>query len=456
MNSSMDAVTATDHLIGNLFFNLGLIPTMAARLHPDALPIESPGRTVYREMCRLHISPDEKLSPGTLESALRGVGFDFAYLTGLQARIYPETIDVLEGYADAINNAADLESLRQQLAGVIDASRKAGANVQQLLPSAMQQLASVQRSNANTLRPLSDVMQDVMAEMESWQNGTALQGESTGFPDIDKIMRLNAGELILCAARPSMGKSALAMAIAENVARNNPLGSVLVFSAEMTSRSLGHRMVSARASVNGHRLRTAIADANEFDQAFTAATDLGNLPLYIDESSNITTEQIYYRAAMANQQRNVKLIVFDFVELGADEPAKRSDGEEQRISMIARGLKSIAKNLGVPVLALSQLNRDCEKRQDKLPMLADLRYSGMLEQVADVVMFIMRPEYYISKNQSCYLDESVSKLDYRDGKHPHSAGVAYLMIAKQRNGPTGRVNLAYIGKYVKFASLGTN
>jgi replicative DNA helicase len=306
------------------------------------------------------------------------------------------------------------------------------------------------------LRPMSEIMQDVMADMESWQNGTALQGESTGFPDVDKTMRLNPGELILCAARPSMGKTALAMAIAENVARNNPLGSVLIFSAEMTSRSLGHRMVSARASVNGHRLRTSLADSSEFDQAFTAATDLGNLPIYIDESSSITTEQIYYRAAMANQKRKVKLIVFDFVESGADEPAKRSDGEEQRISMIARGLKAIAKNLNIPVLALSQLNRDCEKTQDKLPNLSHLRYSGMLEQVADVVMFIMRPEYYISKNQSCYLDESVSKLDYRDGKHPHASGVAYLMIAKQRNGPTGRVNLAYIGKYVKFASLGMN
>lgn len=449
----MDALTATDHLIGNLFFNLGLVPMMASKLHPDSLPVESPGRTVYREMCRLHMSPSEKLSPGTLESALRTVGFDFAYLTGLQARIYPESVEALEEYADAINNAADLEQLRAQLASVIDASKQAGANVQQLLPSAMRQLAGIQRSAGDTLRPMSAIMQDVLADMESWRQGTALQGESTGFSDIDKIVRLNPGELILCAARPSMGKSALAVAIAENVARANPLGSVLIFSAEMTSKSLAHRMVSARASVNGHRLRTNTADPDEYDMAFTAAMELGNLPIFIDESSSITTEQMYYRAAMANQQRQVKLIVFDFVELGADVPSKRSDGEEQRISMIARGLKAIAKNLGVPVLALSQLNRDCEKRTDKLPMLADLRYSGMLEQIADVVMFIMRPEYYISKNQNCYLDESVSKLQWRDGKHPHSQGVAYLMIAKHRNGPTGRVNLAYISKYTKFASL---
>jgi replicative DNA helicase len=148
----------------------------------------------------------------------------------------------------------------------------------------------------------------------------------------------------------------------------------------------------------------------------------------------------------------VKLVVFDFVELGSDKTDRRSDGEEQRISHIARGLKAIAKNLNVPVLALSQLNRDCEKRLDKMPALADLRYSGMLEQVADVVMFIMRPEYYIERQQKCFLDEDAGRASLGED-HPHARGVAYVMVAKHRNGPVGRVNLQYTAKYTRFGDL---
>lgn len=450
----MDALTATDHLVGNLYFNLGGVQMLAARLHPDSLPLESPGRTVYREMCRLYLSPEEHLTPGTLESALRSVGFDFGYIINLQSRIYPESIDSLYRYADAINNAADLLQLRATMATAIESSKADGVSVEQMIPAIMRQLSGIQRSAGDTLKPIESIMQDVMQDMQSWKDGVSQDGLSTGFVDLDKIMRLNPGELILCAARPSMGKSALAMAIAENVANSNA-GNVLVFSAEMTARSLAHRMVASRASVNAHRLRTNAAGHDEFDAAFTAALELSQLPIYIDESSSITTEQMYYRAAMIHAKSPVALIIFDFVELGADETGKRNDGEEQRISAIARGLKAIAKNLGVPVLALSQLNRDCEKRLDKLPMLADLRYSGMLEQIADVVLFIMRPEYYISRQMKCFLDDTIGKLHYTDGKHPHSQGVAYIMVAKQRNGPTGRVNLAYMAKYTKFASLVT-
>ena len=450
---SMDALTATDHLIGNLYFNLGIVPMLAAKLHPDSIPLESPGRTVYREMCRLHMSPDTTLTPGTLESALRAVEFNFSYIIGLQSRVHPESIEALEEYADAINNAADLDHLRREMEIAIGASQEAGASVEQLIPAIMRRMSGIQRSAGDTLRPISAIMGDVLTDISAWRHGSITDGTPTGFYELDRIVRLNPGELILCAARPSMGKSALAMAIAENVARAADGGCVLVFSAEMTAKSLAHRMVSATAAVNGHRLRTNTADADEFDAAIDAAHDISTLPILIDESSSITTEQMYYRAAMVHARTPVRLVVFDFVELGADAPGKRSDGEEQRISQIARGLKALAKNLNVPVLALSQLNRDCEKRQDKLPMLADLRYSGMLEQIADVVMFIMRPEYYISRQMKCYLDESVSKLAYTDGKHPHSAGVAYIMVAKHRNGPTGRVNLAYVSKYTKFANL---
>ncbi len=447
----MDAQTATDHLVGNLYFNLGAVPLMAARLHPDSLP-NTPGKTVYREMCRLHMGHDTRLSPGSLESALRSVGFDFGYISDLQARVMPESVEALEEYADAINNAADLEQLRRELATAIEGSAESGATAETLIPDIMRRMATIQRSAGGTMRHISAVMDDVLNDLGMWESGQSIEGLSTGFPDLDKITRLNPGELTLMAARPSMGKTALAMAIAENVAEANPDGVVVVFSAEMTSRSLGHRMVSSRATVNGHRLRTKAADGDEYGAAKRAAQQLRNLSILIDESASITTEQMYYRTAMVNAQTPVKLVVFDFVELGSDKSEKRSDSEEQRISQIARGLKAIAKNLNVPVLALSQLNRDCEKRPDKLPSLADLRYSGMLEQIADVVTFIMRPEYYIARQMRCYLDEEVAPPSM-GAAHPHAQGVAYVMVAKNRNGPVGRVNLAYVSKYTKFGSL---
>jgi replicative DNA helicase len=447
----MDAQTATDHLVGNLYFNLGAVPVVAARLHPDSLP-NTPGKTVYREMCRLHMAQDMRLSPGTLESALRGVGFDFGYISELQARVMPESIEALEEYADAINNAADLEQLRRELAVAIEGSQDQDASTEKIIPDIMRRLSTIQRSAGGTMRHISAVMDDVLADLSMWRSGQSIEGLSTGFPDLDRISRLNPGELTLMAARPSMGKTALAMAIVENVAAMGGDGCVVVFSAEMTSRSLGHRMVSARAAVNSHRLRTRTADSDEYDAAVSAAHQIKGMNIYIDESASITTEQMYYRTAMVNAQTPVKLVVFDFVELGSDAPAKRSDGEEQRISLIARGLKAIAKNLNVPVLALSQLNRDCEKRPDKLPALADLRYSGMLEQIADVVMFIMRPEYYITRQMKCYLDEEAGAPNLRE-HHPHAQGVAYIMVAKNRNGPVGRVSLAYVSKYTKFASL---
>lgn len=442
-------IAAIDHLVGNLYFNLSAISLVAGKLHPDDMP-DSPGKYIYTEMCRLHMDANKRLSAGALEGALRAINFDFGYLGKLQSRIIPESSEALEEYADTINNWVALQKFKHQMQRAALAADEPGATAETLIPQTMRQMSDVGQKKTDTIRHISDVIDEVISDLELWQSGEGVDGMSTGFADLDRIYRMKPGELTLISARPSMGKSALAMALAESAARNYGDGCVIVFSAEMTDKSLAHRMAAGSASVNGQRLSMGVADKEEYYDTIQAAKALRGLPIYIDDSSQISTEQMYYRTAMLNAKHKVNLVLFDFVELGSDEA--KTQNEEQRISNIARGLKAIAKNLNVPVVALSQLNREVEKREEKLPTLSDLRYSGMLEQIADVVMFIMRPEYYISKKQRCFLDEEAG--DPKDLVfHPHAKGVAYVIIAKQRNGATGRINLQFTAKYTKFANL---
>lgn len=442
-------IVAIDHLVGNLYFNLSAISLVAGKLHPDDMP-DSPGKYIYTEMCRLHMDANKRLSAGALEGALRAINFDFSYLGKLQSRIIPESSEALEEYADTINNWVSLQKFKHQMQRAALAADEPGATAETLIPQIMRQMSDVGQKKTDTIRHISDVIDEVISDLELWQSGEGVDGMSTGFADLDRIYRMKPGELTLISARPSMGKSALAMALAESAARNYGDGCVIVFSAEMTDKSLAHRMAAGAASVNGQRLSMGVADKEEYADTIQAAKALRGLPIYIDDSSQISTEQMYYRTAMLNAKHKVNLVLFDFVELGSDEA--RTANEEQRISNIARGLKAIAKNLNVPVVALSQLNREVEKREEKLPTLSDLRYSGMLEQIADVVMFIMRPEYYISKKQRCFLDEEAG--DPKDLVfHPHAKGVAYVIVAKQRNGATGRINLQFTAKYTKFANL---
>lgn len=437
---SIEVSTAADHLVGNLYFNLGAVPMLAGVLHPDDMP-ETPAKTVYREMCRLYLSPDLQLSAGALESALRGVGFDFNFLAQLQTRILPESIESLKEYADSINRYADKRDTVLCLHGAIESLSGEG-QVDTIVPELMRALSISNRGDKSQGRYIADVMADLRQDIEKWQRGEGEAGLSTGFVDLDRIVRLMPAELFLLAARPSMGKTALAMQIAENVARAHLDKTVVIFSAEMTDKSLSLRMAASTASVNAHRISSQVADPDEYKRILGATERFAGVPIWIDDSSSISTEQMYYRAAMMNAQNPVSAVIFDFVELGSDSTQKRGDGEEQRISGIARGLKAIAKNLNVPVLALSQLSRQVESRGDKMPILSDLRYSGMLEQIADVVGFMMRPEYYKKRNQDCFMEHE-----------EHAEGVCYVTIAKHRNGPVGRVNLSFTERYTRFSNL---
>lgn len=290
------------------------------------------------------------------------------------------------------------------------------------------------------LRPMQYWHVRAQEKVDLWKQGIA-EGYSTGFKTLDSWARLVAGELTLIAARPSQGKTALAMQFAENLARqlqaDGDPGCVAVFSAEMSGWSLYQRMAGALAGVNTHKLRSGKGTPLEFAGLEDAMERLRNLPIWIDDNTGPTTAQMLEQLSRLTEDIPVRMMVFDFVELGGD----RAQKEDLRISAITHNLKGIAKSLQIPVVALSQLNRDVESRANKMPALSDLRYSGMLEQLADNVLFIMRPEYYVERAQ------------HVDVPQEDKQGIAYVQYAKNRHGPVGLAKLGFIKDRVMFGDL---
>lgn len=299
------------------------------------------------------------------------------------------------------------------------------------------------------------------AEAHSRDGGLA--GLSTGLIDLDqKIGGMHPSDLMILAARPSMGKTSLACNIAFDVSRNyawepQPDGSkktvrggvVAFFSLEMSAEQLAMRLLAEASGVSGDRLRKGEIDAMEFGRVRDAALEIQEAPLYIDATGGITLAKLTARARRLKRMVGLDLIIVDYLQLittGAGGP----DNRVQEVSMITQGLKALAKELNVPVMALSQLSRQVENREDKKPQLSDLRESGSIEQDADMVMFVYREEYY------------VSRLEPREGTEEHFKwqehmdqvrGLAEVIIGKQRHGPIGTVKLSFHSDTTKFGNL---
>jgi replicative DNA helicase len=263
-----------------------------------------------------------------------------------------------------------------------------------------------------------------------------LTGVGTGFTDLDKMTSgFHPGEMIVIAARPSMGKTSLAMNIAEHVALEQKLP-VGVFSLEMTSESLVLRMLCSRSRVNLRNIRDGFLAERDFPKLTGAAGKLANAPLFIDDSSGLSILQLRAKARRMAQQYGIKLFVIDYLQL-LHSTARRAENRQQEIADISNGVKSLAKELNVPVIVLSQLNRELEKDKNRKPRMSDLRESGSIEQDADLVGLLYKP----------------SSGDDEDGAptgEEQDAVPVNLLIAKQRNGPTGDVHLTFLKSYTRF------
>jgi replicative DNA helicase len=283
---------------------------------------------------------------------------------------------------------------------------------------------------------IKELVHNAITTVENFhQRQGMLTGIGTGFTDFDKMTSgMHAGEMIVIAARPSMGKTSLAMNIAEHVAVEEKLP-VGVFSLEMTADSLVLRMLCSRARVNLRSMREGFLSERDFPKLTGAAGKLSSAPLFIDDTPALSILQLRAKARRMKQQYDIKLFVIDYLQLLHSTARRAQDNRQQEIADISSGVKSLAKELAVPVIVLSQLNRELEREKNRKPRLSDLRESGAIEQDADVVGLLYKP--------SSDDEESVA------GEEQEAQAVN-LLIAKQRNGPTGDVNLTFLKQYTRF------
>ena len=289
------------------------------------------------------------------------------------------------------------------------------------------------------------------------QNDQGIVGVPTGLSDLDeKLGGLHKSDLIILAGRPSMGKTALATNIAYNAAQNiikrQEKSSIAFFSLEMSSEQLSTRILSEQARIRSDDIRRGKVTEEEINRYIETSRNIYNLPLYIDETPAITIATLSNRARRIKRLHGLGLVVVDYIQLMRSS-SNKNESRVQEISEITQGLKALAKELSVPVLALSQLSRAVEQRDDKQPQLADLRESGSIEQDADVVMFVYREAYYLERKQPKL--GSIEHAEWQS-KMNDVNGLADIILGKQRHGPTGTIKVEFEGIYTKFKDLSRN
>lgn len=305
--------------------------------------------------------------------------------------------------------------------------------VEKLLDEVEQTVFDISRDQVGSyFQPLNQIVSSTFEKVTTLaERKELITGVPTGFEQFDKLTSgLQASDLIIMAGRPSMGKTALAMNMVQNTALYHNTG-VGVFSLEMSNTQLGLRLLCAQSRVDAHDLRTGFIKDQDWPKLTRAAGELSKAPIFIDDTPSLSVLEMRAKARRLKSEHNIGLVVVDYLQLMKG----RAESREQEISEISRSLKAMAKELDIPVIALSQLNRGLESRTDKRPQLADLRESGAIEQDADVICFIYRDEVY-NKSED----------------NPRQ-GLAEVIIGKQRNGPTGTVEMAFIGKYTTFENL---
>ena len=297
---------------------------------------------------------------------------------------------------------------------------------------------------------------------EAYQRKGSLSGVDTGFSGLNRQLGgLNKSDLLVLAGRPAMGKTALATNIGFNAAKTSKIEnnqSILIFSLEMSAEQLAQRILAEQSTIDSHKLRNGDISEKEFSDLVSTQNEIMNLPFFIDDTPAISVGQIASRARRLKRTNGLALIIIDYIQLIQGTKASEAQGRVQEVSSITRGLKSLAKELDVPILALSQLSRAVEQREDKRPILADLRESGSIEQDADVVMFVYREEYYLDKSEPTQRDnenqESFNErfLRWQDRRNL-AEGKAEIIISKQRHGPTGIIQVQFEAKYTRFMDL---
>ena len=332
-----------------------------------------------------------------------------------------------------------------------------GQNIIENTEKSLFDLAEKGSFNSNLVKFDSAMKQTIEMASAAYKNEEGIVGVPTGLRDLDdKLGGLHQSDLVIIAGRPSMGKTSLATNIAFNAAQklqdSGKKSSIAFFSLEMSSEQLSTRIISEQARISSNDIRRGRISDEQFDKFLETSKNIADLPLFIDETPAISIAAMSNRARRIKRQHGLDMIVVDYIQLMRGTTFNK-DGRVQEISQITQGLKAIAKELGVPVVALSQLSRQVEQRDDHKPQLADLRESGSIEQDADVVMFVYREGYYLQRKEP--REATVEHAEWQ-AKMNEVAHLAQIIIGKQRHGPIGNVTLEFEERFTKFKDTQTN
>jgi replicative DNA helicase len=355
----------------------------------------------------------------------------YEYLAKLTDNII--TSKNVEAYCNIIREKATLRRLIMASNEIIEKGYNENDDVQKIIELAESRIFSIsQNRSVNSFSEIKDVLMDLFNTLEERaMNRGSITGLTTGYDDLDRMTSgLQKSDLILLAARPSMGKTALALNISMNAVKTG--ASVALFSLEMSKEQYVQRILSMESMVDSSKLRTGNLDDDDWTRLISTMSTISNYNVFIDDTAAISVFEIMSKCRRLKMEKGLDLIVVDYLQLMSD--GTNTSNRQQEISNISRGLKALAREMDCPVLALSQLSRAPELRQDHRPIMSDLRESGAIEQDADIVMMLYRDEYY-------YKEESEKK------------GITDVIIAKQRNGPVGTVELAWVSQYTKFGNI---
>ena len=438
------SVEAEQSVLGGLLLEASALDKITDLVLPDDF-YRNEHRLIYRQIIRLSelakpvdvITVAEALQ---IAGELEKVG-GLPYLGGLAQNV-PSAANIRR-YGEIVRERSIMRKLAEVGSEIASSAyNPTGRDAAQLLDEAESKVFEIAEAGSKGKQgfiPMPPLLTQVVERIETLyarDNASEVTGTATGFTDLDrKTSGLHPGDLIIIAGRPSMGKTALAINIAENVAMDSKLP-VAIFSMEMGATQLAMRMLGSVGKLNQQDLRTGRLQDDDWGRLTHALGRLNDAPIHIDESAALSSLDLRARSRRLHRQNNgLGLIVVDYLQLMSSNVGKVSENRATEISEISRSLKALAKELQVPVIALSQLNRSLEQRTDKRPVMSDLRESGAIEQDADLILFIYRDEVYNSDSQS--------------------KGKAEIIIGKQRNGPIGKVELAFRGEYTRFDNLAT-
>ncbi|WP_347861837.1 replicative DNA helicase [Salimicrobium sp. PL1-032A] len=337
-------------------------------------------------------------------------------------------------YTEIVNEKSTLRQLIRTATEIVTTGYSEDDDLEDILNQAEKEILDVsQRKNSQAFKNIKDVLIDVYDNIEQLhQSDGNVTGIPTGYRDLDTITSgFQRNDLIIIAARPSMGKTAFALNIAQNIAGQTD-ENVAIFSLEMGADQLVSRMLCAEGNIDAQRLRTGKMESDDWNKLTMAMGSLSNAGIYIDDTPGVRVSEIRSKCRRLKQEHGIGMILIDYLQL-IQGSGNSKENRQQEVSEISRSLKGLARELNVPLIALSQLSRGVESRQDKRPMMSDLRESGSIEQDADIVGFLYRDDYYDQESENQNIIE--------------------IIIAKQRNGPIGNVELAFVKEYNKFVDL---